>query len=648
MSISTDDADGDTVIGGYTWFVNGSVVAASGPSLSGLAFFERDDEISVTVTPYDGAISGDAVPSDLITVANTPPEAPGVTIIPLEPVAFVDDMLCQVVTESTDADGDTVTYTLGWTKDGASFSDATTTTLSGDTVSADDIRAYESWTCTVVPNDSTINGTPGVDNVSIESIFAGWPDQDVGLEDANISFIGENLGDYLGRNVDFIGDMDGDGRADIGLAAPENDDGGTGAGKAYIFLAASLGAFPAVPASSADYLFLGEGDGDNLGGDYTLSSRAMGTAGDVNGDGASDLLIGAPENSTEAPGTGRVYLFLGGSSMVTEGEHSVLDASYIFTAQAGDQVGHSVASAGDVDGDTKDDILIGAPMYGGSTGRVFLISSLDLGPSTALDLPADADHVFYGEYAGDWAGARASGIGDVDGDGRADLLIGAPNNDEVSSSAGRSYLVYGGSPVSVSFDLDDADRFFHGESSNDLSGRQLGPAGDVDKDGYADFMIGATGNDRGGSNAGAVYLFSGGSLSPFATILLSSADWILTGEATGDRAASDLDFAGDVDGDGRGDLFIGAPNNDGGGSTTGRSYLVLGYFLPSAGVMSLDEAAYFFTGENTSDSSGSALGAGGDLKDDGLDDLLVSAPLNDDGGDESGKAYLLVAPSVFD
>ena len=110
----------------------------------------------------------------------------------------------------------------------------------------------------------------------------------------------------------------------------------------------------------------------------------------------------------------------------------------------------------------------------------------------------------------------------------------------------------------------------------------------------------------------------------------------------------DLDSAGDVDGDGRGDILVGAPNNDGGGSTTGRTYLVLGYFLPGSGVMTLDESVHYFTGENTSDSSGSALGGGGDVDNDGLDDVLISAPLNDDGGDESGKSYLLVSPSIFD
>jgi len=648
VSISTSDLDDDPVVGGYSWYVNGASVVASGASLSGLAFFERDDEIVVTVTPFDGTDVGPAVSSDPIVVQNTVPGAPGISITPPEPVAFVDDMLCQIDTESTDADGDAVTYSLGWTRDGGAYAGATTTVIAGDTVSADEIRAYESWTCTIVPNDGTENGTPGVSNVSIDTIFAGWPDSDVSLADADINFIGENLGDYLGRNVDFIGDIDGDGRDDIGIVAPENDDGGTGAGKAYVFLASGLGAFSSVPASSADYLFIGEGDGDKLGGDYTFSGRSLAPAGDVNGDGAGDFLIGAPENSTADSLTGRAYLFLGGSFMVSTGESSVGVANYVFTAEANDQAGHLVSSAGDMDGDTKDDILIGAPTYLGSTGRVFLVSSLDLGPVSSLDLPADADHVFYGEALGDWAGVRAAGIGDVDGDGRSDLLVGAPNNDEVAASAGRSYLVFSSSPSSKSFDLEDSDRFFNGESSNDLSGRQLGPAGDVNKDGYADFMIGATGNDRGGSNSGAVYVISGGDLSPFATIPLENADWVLTGEATGDRAAMDLDSAGDVDGDGRGDLIVGAPNNDGGGSTTGRTYLVLGYYLPSGGVMVLDEAAYTFTGENTSDSSGSGIGGGGDVDNDGLDDLLINAPLNDDGGDESGKAYLLVSPSIFD
>ncbi len=166
---TTSDLDGDSVTVSYAWFVDGSPVGDSGSTLSGTTAFTKGEAVHVVATPSDGIDSGDSVSSDTVVILNTPPTAPSVSISPAEPTVDVDDIVCGIDLESSDADGDGVSYTITWTVDGAPYTDATTTTRTGDTIPADEMNGDEEWTCTVTPNDGESDGASVDASVVIEA-----------------------------------------------------------------------------------------------------------------------------------------------------------------------------------------------------------------------------------------------------------------------------------------------------------------------------------------------------------------------------------------------------------------------------------------------------------------------------------------------
>lgn len=475
---------------------------------------------------------------------------------------------------------------------------------------------------------------------------------DTNLSEADASFLGENWHDRSGYSVAGAGDVDGDGYDDFVIGAPAYDEeGGTRAGQSYLILGQDSGWTRDTSLSQANASFRGETEGDQPG-------CSVSGAGDVNGDGYHDFLIGSRGGDASATVTdaGKAYLILGRPTVSWTMDMSLtLDADVSFLGENGnDQAGHSVAGIEDVDGDGHDDFLIGAPFHNATasvtnTGKTYLVlGGPSIGERTSMSLTTDASASFVGEAEHDRSGYSLAGAGDVNGDGYADFLIGAPYYDASATvtNTGKTYLILG-RPVAdwaMDFDLSNADASFLGENAGDLAGYSVDGAGDVNGDGYDDFLIGAPINKEGASGAGQTYLILGRGTADWGMdFALSNADASFRGEATSDRSGSSVSGAGDVNSDGYDDFVIGAWGSSEPSDLAGQAYVILGRAAADWGMdFDLSNADASYWGENQDDYAGFSVSGGGDVNADGYDDLLVGAWNNPKSGSQAGQTYLVM------
>ncbi|MBU0704918.1 MAG: FG-GAP repeat protein, partial [Chloroflexi bacterium] len=439
------------------------------------------------------------------------------------------------------------------------------------------------------------------------------------LSVADAKLIGEEEDDWAGSSVASAGDVNGDGFDDLLIGADDEASGGVDAGAAYLLLGPLSGA---VDLSAAEAKLIGD-TFEGLGGH---AGRAVSGAGDLNGDGFADLLIGAHNMSIEdSYFIGATYVLYGPVS----GDVDLANADAILLGEEeDDRSGGALSGAGDVNEDGFDDLLIGVHSHG-NAGAAYLF----LGPVSGEVKLSDANAKFLGVAAGDSAGASVSGAGDVDGDGAADMLIGANSEGSGGNAAGAAYLLFG--PATGVVDLSTADATFVGEEADDYAGEAVSGAGDVDSDGYDDMLIGAPAEGSSAANPGGIaYLVLGGVTG---TVDLSAADARFVGESAYDHAGTSVAGVGDFDGDGFRDILIGASGEDSGGAQAGAVYLILG---PKSGVVVLATADAKLTGEGSNHRAGGSVCGLGDTNDDGFEDVLISAVGEDSGGNDAGAAYL--------
>ncbi len=359
-------------------------------------------------------------------------------------------------------------------------------------------------------------------------------------------------------------------------------------------------------------------------------------AGDVDGDGLADVIIGAHQNSDAASAAGAAYLVLGSA---TPASSSLASATQYTGVATNDTAGVCDGGAGDVNGDGFSDVLVGARSNSNIGGTGAGAGYVVLGSASPASASLSGAPSYTGESAYDAAGTSVSAAGDVNGDGLDDVLIGAHGNAGGGGSyVGAAYLVLGNSaPSSASLAL--AVRYT-GEGTNDYAGEAVSAAGDVDGDGYDDMLVGAPYNDDGGSDAGAAYLVLG-SGSPASTSLSTAVQY--TGVDTSNYAGGSVSTAGDVDGDGYGDLLVGAYFAADAGTSSGAAYIVFGSTTPASASLS---ASVVYSGEAANDFAGISTSGAGDVDGDGHLDILVGAFSNDNAATNAGAAYLILGTGL--
>ena len=360
--------------------------------------------------------------------------------------------------------------------------------------------------------------------------------------------------------------------------------------------------------------------------------------GDTNGDGYEDVGVMSGLSNFYDP-TAYAFLFLGPIT----GTLQESDADAVLTLAEGMV---DLAGAGDVNGDGYDDIIVGSPF---STSSSFVPGAawIVYGPvSGSVDVEVVGAKLT-GEVPGDFAGSSVAGIGDVDGDGFDDVLVGAPSNDAGGSDAGMVYVVRGPVPAGGE-DLADAAAKIEGVNAHHGFGkpRAMASAGDVDGDGLGDVIIGDHLTGDAGPGSGAAFVFYGKDLS--GTLTRFDAGARILGTAPFDAAGQYVAGVGDVNGDGYDDVAVDAPHNlridnVGEGDLDGFIYIIDG---PLHGPVSLSGAAARLHGERLLDLGSVWIDGAGDVNSDGFDDVVIGVNNATVGSNFVGITYIEFGPIV--
>jgi len=405
------------------------------------------------------------------------------------------------------------------------------------------------------------------------------------------------------------------------------------------------------------FMITGNGAADEFG-------TSVRTAGDINNDGYDDIIVGAYFKNS---GQGAAYVVYGGDKstmsniILSSTTLDPLTMGFMITGNAvGDQFGQSVSTAGDINNDGYDDIIIGAPTRNSNQGAAYVIyggaksamSNIALS-STTLS-PTSNGFMITGSAAGDKFGFSVSTAGDINNDGYDDIIIGAYGN----IFQGAAYVIYGGAKASMtnivlsSTTLDPLSTGFMITGSAGSFGRSVSTAGDINNDGYDDIIIG---DYQKNVAQGAAFVVYGGAKSTMSNIALSSTTldpastgFMITGNAAYDYFGYCVSTAGDINNDGYDDIIVGAYEKN---NRQGAAYVIYGGAKSTMSNIDLSSTTldppttgFMITGNAVGDQFGFSVSAARDINNDGYDDIVVGA---NEKNNQQGAAYVIYGDILF-
>jgi hypothetical protein len=420
-----------------------------------------------------------------------------------------------------------------------------------------------------------------------------------------------NGGEWNGRSVASLGDINKDGKNDIIIGIPYASNV---AGVSYVI-------YGGINITDINLSTLSVKQGFSItgvnGGDF--SGCSVDGAGDINGDGYDDIIIGAPYANSYA---GISYVLYGGLTLNNIALASLTEelGFAVICDVDGLKSGFSVSSAGDMNNDGYDDIIIGANAEGLISISYVIYGQRNITDITLSVLTAEQGFSITGAVQNDLSGYSVDKVGDINNDGFDDIIIGAPNY-------GKSYVIYGRSNLgNVDLSILTAEQGFviTDTVSYENLGFSVAGIGDVNKDGYSDIITSAF-NANGGR--GISYVIYG--KSNIGNIVLSELTleqgFYISGAINNDHSGNAADGVGDINNDGFDDIIIGAPNAN---NYAGISYVLYGGSnLTNVALSSLNtDRGFAIKGANDGDSSGYSVAGVGDVNEDGYNDIIIGAP----------------------
>jgi hypothetical protein len=416
----------------------------------------------------------------------------------------------------------------------------------------------------------------------------------------------------FGHSVSTAGDVNKDGFSDVVVGAPYYDKGQTNEGAAFVYHGSVNGlAGNAVTVMESNQLEAHFGN-----------SAAL--AGDVNADGYSDLIIGAPWYDKGQTDEGAAFVYHGSAAGVVVNAKITIESN-----QVAAKMGNAVAGAGDVNGDGYSDVIVGSFWYDkgqNNEGAAFIYHG------SALGINGNVVSTMESNQADASLGFSVASAGDVNGDGYSDVIVGAYLYDNGQSNEGAAF-VYQGSAAGIST---NASVVLESNQADAQAGYSVASAGDVNGDGFSDVIVGVSSFDKGQINEGAAFVYQGSSLgiNPIVTSTLES------DQANGGMGSA-VASAGDVNGDGYSDIVVGASLFDKGQVDEGVAFV---WFGSSSGF--LNSAKTVLQGNVTSAHLGWSVANAGDVNGDGFDDVVVGADRFDNGIIEMNLAAIFHGSST--
>jgi hypothetical protein len=608
-------------------------------------------------------------PPDPVNLTPTANAGPDQTIIDTDGDGFA--ILTLTGAASSDPDGSIIGYI--WSDQGA-----TGTSLgSGSNLSI--ARAIGTYAIVLTVTDNAGAQSSDVVNITVAAAPAPAPipapapqGTILGVLESNQVWSGSFDSALMGASVASAGDVNGDGYDDVIVGALGFDAPGGlfDEGAVFVFLGGPDGIIGNSP-DTANAAIIGNEAASEFG-------TSVSGAGDINGDGFDDIIVGAPlVNSSGISTSGAAYIFLGSPTGITA--TSPADANFVLDSkQITSWFGHDVASAGDVNGDGFDDVIIGAPRYGqpfnppipnqgsGQQGAAFVflgsasgIVGTDPQTAHATIVPVSPGapsqtRAFFG-----WSVDTA---GDVNSDGYADIIIGAPNwnvdrpwpgtGTGEPPSEGTAFI-YLGSPLGITgTNPTNAAARIDGDLLDAAMGVSVAGVGDVNADGFDDVLIGAPGYPAGdpllGSAEGGVFLFYGGASGINATSA-TQAQWSSLGTIAVENLGRAVAGVGDVNGDGIADVavsartFTGAIADD---AAYNGSPLINGegiVYVYNGSPTGLVDTAITVRSGQESGAAGYSVGGPADVNGDGLYDLIVGVPGYTNNQAREGAAFVHIS-----